>query len=120
MDRQPPKWADRFLSLICRDKYIDELQGDLYEMYCRNLEKFGQRKANWRFVVEVLLAFRFYRTRNTRASYFSPNHMDILKLNLKLSYRQLISNKLYTFINVLGLTIGFVAFISIFFGAKVS
>lgn len=115
MDRQPPKWADRFLSLICTDKYIDELQGDLYEMYCRNLEKFGQRKANWRFVVEVLLAFRFYRIRNTRASYFSPNHMDILKLNLKLSYRQLISNKLYTFINVVGLTIGFVAFISILF-----
>jgi putative ABC transport system permease protein len=41
--------------------------------------------------------------------------MDIFKLNLKLSFRQLAGNKLYTFVNVLGLTIGFAAFISIFF-----
>jgi len=115
MVERPPKWADRFLSFICSDKYIDELQGDLHEMYFRNLELVGRRKACLRFVLEVLLAFRFYRLKDSKSSYYSPNRMDIFMLNLKLSYRQLIGSKLYTFINILGLTIGFVAFISIFF-----
>lgn len=115
MATNPPKWADRFLKFICADKYIDELQGDLYEMYHRNFEYFGRKRANWKFIINVLFAFRLYRFSNNQTSYYFPNRMDIFKFNLKLGFRQLVGNKLFTLVNIIGLTIGFAVFISIYF-----
>jgi hypothetical protein len=31
----PPKWADRFLQWYCRPDLIEEIQGDVYEMFYR-------------------------------------------------------------------------------------
>ena len=87
MVNHPPKWADRFLRLICADQHIDELQGDLHELYYRNCQMFGLRKANWKYIFNALISFRFYRLSNGNNSYYSPNRMDIFKLNLKLGYR---------------------------------
>ncbi|MDN5216015.1 ABC transporter permease [Fulvivirgaceae bacterium BMA12] len=115
MSNLPPKWADRLLNLICSDKYIDELQGDMHELYHRNCERFGQRKANRKFILAALTAFRFYRLNNIDVTYFSHNSMDIFKSNLKLSYRRLIGDKLYTILNITGLTVGLFAFIAIYF-----
>ena len=32
-DIRPPKWADRFLKWYCRPDLIEEMQGDVYEMF---------------------------------------------------------------------------------------
>ena len=33
MKRQPPLWADRFLVWFCRPDLLEDLQGDLYELF---------------------------------------------------------------------------------------
>ncbi len=115
MDNRPPVWADRILNLICSDKYIDELQGDLYELYHRNSKLFGPKKANWKFIIGVFTAFRFYRLKQYKITNITYNAMGIFKMNLKLGYRQLRRNKLYTLANIFGLSVGMIVFISVYF-----
>jgi putative ABC transport system permease protein len=30
---RPPRWADRFLAWYCHTDYLEEIQGDLHELY---------------------------------------------------------------------------------------
>lgn len=51
---QPPRWAIRFLHLYCPDILLEEIEGDLYENFYRNLEERGQKKAKFRYVVDAI------------------------------------------------------------------
>ena len=50
----PPKWADRFLEWYCAPDLLDEIQGDLYEVFSIRVAKYGQRKARLLYIKEVL------------------------------------------------------------------
>src|SRR5687768_15461801 len=63
MKSQPPKWADRFLQWYCHADALEDIQGDLYELYYHRLLVEGKGKANVKFIWEVL---RFFRWRNVR------------------------------------------------------
>ena len=39
MNRQPPKWADRFLEWYCNPRILEEIQGDIYELYRRRIKQ---------------------------------------------------------------------------------
>lgn len=82
------------------------------------LEKFELWKttrtnARWRFTLEVLKLFRPGIIRPIEGAY-RMNHLGILKNYLKVGWRNMRSQKLYTAINVGGLSLGIAAFILIF------
>lgn len=58
MKTTPPKWADQLLAWFCDPLYIEEIQGDLHELYYYRLNQVGRRYARCRFVWEVFLAMR--------------------------------------------------------------
>ena len=39
MKLQPPTYADRFLNWFCRDDLIEDLQGDLHELFAERMSK---------------------------------------------------------------------------------
>ena len=53
----PPKYALRFLRWFCRDDYLEEVEGNLLEMYEKQ-SVYSQRRARWQFVIRVLFHFR--------------------------------------------------------------
>ena len=59
---QPPKWADRFLEWYCHPAVLEEIQGDIYEIFYRKSDK-NPRIANFQFVWNVI---RFFRLKNIK------------------------------------------------------
>jgi hypothetical protein len=53
----PPKFFLRFFRWFCHPKMQDYIEGDLMEVYQRRLTSSGKRKADLRFIVDVLLLF---------------------------------------------------------------
>jgi putative ABC transport system permease protein len=39
MKHSPPRWADRFLAWYCRHDLLEEIQGDVYELYGRTAKR---------------------------------------------------------------------------------
>lgn len=54
----PPLAALKFFRWFCHPEFREEIEGDLLEMYHKNLERFGARKARALYFKEVLFLFR--------------------------------------------------------------
>ncbi|MEM9921936.1 MAG: ABC transporter permease [Bacteroidota bacterium] len=97
----PPRWANRFLNWYCNPALLDEIDGDLHEMFFVRVKKHGLRKAQLLYIKEVLLF--------CRPSYFKefkPTFMPSLFGNyFKIAFRNLYRQKSYSFINIAGLAI---------------
>lgn len=100
---QPPKWANKLLEWYCREDLLEDLQGDLHEYYDRNLEK-GRRVANLIFIIDVFKFFRSYTFKKLKNKYKMNSYM-LFKNYFKTSVRSLARNKLFSFINIIGLAV---------------
>ena len=100
---EPPKWANKLLEWYCREDLLEDLQGDLFEYYDRNLER-GQRIANLIFILDVFKFFRSYTFKKLKNKYKMNSYM-LFKNYFKTSIRSLARNKLFSFINIIGLAI---------------
>ncbi|MCW3118981.1 MAG: hypothetical protein JWM28_3063 [Chitinophagaceae bacterium] len=100
----PPRWAERFLSWYCRPELLEDLQGDLHEMFVRNLRSKGAKKARFIYIVDVFKFFKPYTIRKPGLSNnLSQNTM--IKSYIKTSGRSIIRHKLFAAINIIGLAI---------------
>jgi putative ABC transport system permease protein len=109
----PPEWIDALLEWYCSSRYIDEVQGDLHEWFFRRVKRQGIRKARWFYLLDVIRFCRSYRLKSYDEFTQNSNNAAMLKNYFKTSWRALSKNKAFTIINILGLTIGMVAFMMI-------
>lgn len=101
---QPPKWATRFIGWYCKPKYLEDLLGDLQEYFERNVVSNGYRYAQFVYIIDALKFFRRYTVKTPR--FFSLIINSIMIGNyIKTSGRSLMRNKLFSFINIIGLAI---------------
>lgn len=113
-----PKWADRFLQWYCRVDLLEEIQGDLYELFEEQVEQFGLIRARNAFTWNVMRSFRL----STIKKFSNKIWIMPFKSHFKIAYRQLWRQKYYTAVNILGLAIGFacVIFIACYVGRELS
>lgn len=100
----PPKWMDKFMSFYCNEYLLEDLQGDLHEFYQRNLKDKGRFKAQVIYFFDVLKFLRLY-TVKTPKLFRHMNYFAIFKNSFKTSLRSIYRNKLFSGINVIGLSI---------------
>ncbi len=105
---QPPKYADRFLERFCNEELLEDLQGDLYEFYCRNLEHKGQRFADVHYWWLVLRSFRLSAIKPIKTK---NSTIIMTTINLKIAARVLRKDAINSSINLFGLTLGITCFI---------
>lgn len=127
-DKEPPRWAVWLLNHYSPDGLEDELQGDLQEMYTYWLKTIGVSKARWRYTLAVLRLIRpFTRAKiSQNPKYTNPEYRTspsivqaaMLPTYLKITSRKLIRNRLYSFINVVGLALGICACLVIYLIAR--
>ncbi len=101
----PPKWADRFLEFYCNPTLLEQIQGDVHELYYWRLEEKGIVKAKNAFWWDVI---RFFRWRNIKRSTTQKqqfNNIAMLKNYFKIGWRNLLNQKIPSFINIFGLAI---------------
>ena len=98
----PPKYADKLLEWYCRPALLEDLQGDLYEYFQRNVKEKGLKRARFIYWLDVLKFLRLY-TINLNLPVMEP--FMIFKNYVKTSSRNMARNKVFTSINVFGLAI---------------
>lgn len=101
----PPRWADRFLQWYCRPDRLEEIQGDAWEIFRREVERHPLR-AKAGFIWNVL---RFFRWKNIRrgksGKHYRSNSTDMFTSYLLTGYRSMIRNLVSSTINVAGLSV---------------
>jgi len=116
----PPKWAIRFLRFYCRKEFLDEIEGDLLEVFNRNIKAQSGFRSKLTFVWSV---FRFFKWSNIkRSNRLNFNSTTMLKSYFLITRRNLLKEKLYSLLNLSGLYIGFLCLIltAIYYQQQVS
>jgi putative ABC transport system permease protein len=104
----PPKIFIRFFRWYCHPKLFDHIEGDLMEVYQQRLNKVGKRKADLKFIIDVLLLFRPSIIKPIEG-YKDLNNYDMIKNYLRIGLRNILKNKTFSAINIFGLAIGLAA-----------
>src|SRR5689334_3352752 len=106
-ENAPPKLFLKFFRWFCHPKLRDSIEGDLMELYHERIKESGKRKADIKFIADVLLLFRRGIIRPTEG-YRNLNTYGMYKSYIKIAWRNLFRNKGYSIINIGGLAIGMV------------
>lgn len=106
MSEGAPKYWIKFFRWFCNPDYVEDIEGDLLERFEKRALEGGKAKIH--FIKDVLLLFRPGIIRK-----FSNNHKmpesGIVKNYITTSFRSAKKEKAFSIMNVLGLSIGFVA-----------
>lgn len=96
----------------CHPDFQEDILGDLEEYYEFNSEQKGNRYANRKFLIDVLLLFRLSLLRE---NWFTRNttFTIMVKNNIKVAYRSMMRHKFYSFLNLSGLAVSMAACIFI-------
>ena len=110
----PPKWADRFLQWYCRPDLIEEIQGDVYEMFYRKSAD-NKNTAKVQFIWNVLRFFRLKNIKKQKRNHYPSN----LSLSMYKSYfisglRNITRNMTSASINIIGLSIALACGVTVF------
>ncbi len=103
-DHLPPRLATRFLRWYCHPDLLDEVEGDLLELFRRRVETKGSKKAKAYYWLNVLMFLHPDYIRKRR--YRPTNYTTMLRHNLLLTYRSFKRYKSSFFINLVGLSSG--------------
>ena len=100
----PPPWATQLLRWYCKPPLLEDLEGDLNEYFERNVKSNGARKAKLIYVIDV---FKFFRLYTIRKPEFITLLMNFIMIGsyIKTSGRSIVRNKLFSFINIVGLAV---------------
>lgn len=99
----PPKWADRFLAWYCNPKLLEQIQGDVHELYYWRLEEKGELEAKRSFIWDVVRLFRWSNIKRSQKPKF--NNTVMFKNYFKIGMRNLWKQRMPSAINIIGLSI---------------
>lgn len=103
--QSPPKWALSFIRLFYKESYVEQIEGDLYELFDRYG---GTQKARVKFAINTL---GFFRLRYLKGidDFEQLTTLAMIKNYLKVAVRTLLKQKTFAGINIAGLAIGLAA-----------
>jgi ABC-type antimicrobial peptide transport system permease subunit len=100
--KQPPEWPLRLLRFFVKEKYLEEIEGDMEEIFYENVERYSPSKARRIYTYDIFKLFRPSLIKNL--DFLSHlNQSGMFKNYFKVSVRGLMRNPLNSFINLFGL-----------------
>lgn len=103
----PPKKATRFLRMFCHPLLLEDVEGDLAELYAhRAMER--PLFAKFKYYHDVLLLFRPGIIKNIGLN-FGLIHTVMIKNYFKIAWRNALRYKGFAALNLLGLVVGLVS-----------
>ncbi len=101
----PPKAALRFFKWFCDPRLHKYLEGDLLELFERNIKQKGLKKARRKFIWEIFKLFRPSIIKNFEGSR-KLNYYGMLKNYFITSIRFIKREKVFAIMNISGLALG--------------
>jgi putative ABC transport system permease protein len=106
----PPQWADKLLEWLCPDELLEEVQGDLQELFEERVAEAGQRQARREYILSVLGYLRPYAFKRKTNHYSQLSLFTMFNNYFKIALRNLYRQKAFFLINIFGLAIGLMCF----------
>ncbi|MEQ9167620.1 MAG: ABC transporter permease, partial [Fulvivirga sp.] len=101
MSPTPPHRAIKFLRWFCREDFIEEVEGDLIEVFEMQFDE-SPKKARRKFYWSVL---KYFRPEFIKAFSLNPASSNMNAHNIKLAYRNIFKYKSSYLLNTIGLSI---------------
>ncbi|MEQ9425765.1 MAG: FtsX-like permease family protein [Cyclobacteriaceae bacterium] len=108
----PPRYAEKLLTWFLREELAEEVLGDLDEKFYSTIEKKSIKRARLNYWYQVFNYIRPFAVTKTRL--INSNTFDMYRNYFKIGYRNLLKNKGYSAINIVGLAMGMT--VAIFIG----
>ena len=105
MKEYPPKLFLNFFRWYCHPDMLSHIEGDILELYAERLRGSGKRKADLKFIQDVVLLCRPGIIRPVTVE-TNVNQYDMVKSYFKVGWRNMLRSKGYSAINISGLAIG--------------
>ncbi|MBO0948415.1 ABC transporter permease [Fibrella forsythiae] len=114
----PPRWVRWLLTRLHPKDTLEEVEGDLDELYAHWYNRSGKTRATLRYVLNVVSVLPPFvrRRKQTKQDYehLSSLHPAMLRNYLKIAFRNLARNSTYSLLNVAGLALGMTCGILLF------
>ena len=110
----PPKWAQRFLKWYCNPQLLEEIEGDIYELFDRRIDEKGPSFARKRFAWDVIRFCRWSNIKRSKTNNQRSNSIIMLTNYLQVGFRNITRNWLTSSINILGLALALGCLITLF------
>src|SRR3970040_2612684 len=109
----PPENALKFLRWFCREDFIEEIEGDLTEIFEKQYEQ-SPGKAKRKFTWSVIKYFRPEFLKSFKTNH-RTNTTAMFRHNFLISYRNFMRYKSSFLINIVGLSTGLACELLIYF-----
>jgi len=102
----PPSWAQSLLRWRCRPEDLEEVEGDLRELYVYWAETYGEREARKRYILSAIKLQRPFSSSSVKNPLTPLNAKDMINHYLTTAFRNVTRNKSFSAINITGLAFG--------------
>jgi putative ABC transport system permease protein len=113
VELQPPKWPLRVLRFFLKKEYVEEIEGDMEEIFFAIAEEKSPAAANRVYYWEAVKLLRPALLRKFKSSYHY-NPFTMYKNYMMIAWRNLLKKKGYSAINIFGLALGIACCLLIF------
>ena len=104
---KPPSLGVKLVHLAYDTYLVDEVLGDLQEVFIDRAENKGLVFAKAHYFLDAIMSFRNYDLRRKEKT--RNNSIDMIRNYIKSTFRTLAKNRVYSFLNILGLAFGIAA-----------
>jgi len=104
-DIKPPRWLVKILRSFIKGEYLEEIEGDLEEIYYDLRSTKSLKRANIKYLMEVLRLFKLNLIKSVMNKQ-KYTVMGLLAHSIKLSFRGFNRYKTSFVINIIGLSTG--------------
>lgn len=101
----PPKWPGKFLRLFINKDYLEEIEGDMEEVFYDDIENLSLAEARLHYTLGVFKLLRLSLIKNLKWIYKIGLIVTIMR-TFKIAFRNLLKFKTHSAINLVGLSLG--------------
>ncbi len=107
----PPKLAEQLLKAFAGRADLEDLKGDLDELYLFNRNQSGRLKADlnyWKNALSLVFSYGLKKRKKDASytPYYTQNSMAMFKNYFKIALRNFSKHKFFTSLNIFGLALG--------------
>ncbi|MEM9681045.1 MAG: permease prefix domain 2-containing transporter, partial [Bacteroidota bacterium] len=108
----PPRWPLKLLRRFFKENYLEEIEGDMEERFYDNRERYGLRKARRLYILDAFKLLRPVLLKKLTGD-VQLNQYSMIKNNLKITWRQMRKDKVFSSIKIGGFALSIAASIMI-------